>query len=182
MSGGRGVFLLGRPERVSPADAAMVNGTAIHGYEIDDVHVSSSLHPASVTVPAAFAAIESRGGTGRDLLVALAAGYECGIRTGICAGITHSTSGFHVTGTAGPIGAAAAVAKVLRLDRRARPCTPSPSAPPRPAGSMPPAWAPWPSASMPAARRRAASPRRFLAGKGLHRQPRSPSRRRSAAS
>jgi 2-methylcitrate dehydratase PrpD len=35
---------------------------------------------------------------------------------GICAGVSHSTSGFHVTGTVGPIGAAAAVARTLGLD------------------------------------------------------------------
>ena len=115
-SGGRGALLLGRADTASPADAALANGTAIHGYEIDDVHVSSSYHPASVSVPAALAVLGSRGGSGRDLLLALVAGYEVGIRTGICAGTTHSTSGFHVTGTVGPIGAGATAAKALRLD------------------------------------------------------------------
>src|SRR5207342_1937624 len=46
---------------------------------------------------------------------ALAAGYEVGIRVGICAGIAHSTSGYHVTGTVGPLAAAAAAARMLRL-------------------------------------------------------------------
>lgn len=115
-SGGRGALLFGRADTASPADAALANGTAIHGYEIDDVHVSSSYHPASVSVPAALAVLGSRGGSGRDLLLALVAGYEVGIRTGICAGTTHSTSGFHVTGTVGPIGAAATAAKALGLN------------------------------------------------------------------
>jgi aconitate decarboxylase len=117
-SGGRGALLFGRSATASPADAALANGTAIHGYEIDDVHVSSSYHPASVSVPAALAVVGSRGGTGRDLLLALVAGYEVGIRTGICAGTTHSTSGFHVTGTVGPLGASATSAKALGLDTR----------------------------------------------------------------
>jgi 2-methylcitrate dehydratase PrpD len=47
--------------------------------------------------------------------VALAAGYEVGIRIGICAGVSHSTSGFHVTGTVGTFGAAAAAAHLLKL-------------------------------------------------------------------
>lgn len=115
-SGGRGALLLGRADTASPADAALANGTAIHGYEIDDVHVSSSYHPASVSVPAALAILGARGGSGRDLLLALVAGYEIGIRTGICAGTTHSTSGFHVTGTVGPVGAGATAAKALGLD------------------------------------------------------------------
>ena len=42
-------------DKVSPADAALANGTAIHGFEIDDAHVSSSLHPGAVTLPAGLA-------------------------------------------------------------------------------------------------------------------------------
>jgi aconitate decarboxylase len=91
------------------------NGTAVHGFELDDAHVSSSLHPGAVTVPAALAVAEARNASGADLLVALAAGYEVGLRIGICAGVSHSTSGYHVTGTVGTFGAAAAAARLLRL-------------------------------------------------------------------
>jgi len=107
--------LFGRPEKVSPPDAALANGTAIHGFEIDDVHVSSSLHPGAVTLPAALAIAEAQGASGAELLIALAAGYEAGIRVGICAGVSHSTSGYHVTGTVGSIAAAASAARLLRL-------------------------------------------------------------------
>jgi 2-methylcitrate dehydratase PrpD len=115
-SGGRGASLIGSAGMANPMDAALANGTALHGFEIDDVHVSSSYHPASVTIPAALAVTEERGLSGQDLLCSLIAGYEVGIRVGICAGVTHSTSGFHVTGTVGPIGSAAAVARALGLD------------------------------------------------------------------
>ena len=54
-SGGGTSSLFARADKVSPADAALANGTAIHGFEIDDAHVSSSLHPGAVT-----AARESR--------------------------------------------------------------------------------------------------------------------------
>src|SRR5205807_1998476 len=91
------------------------NGTAIHGFELDDAHVSSSLHPGAVTVPASLAVAEAVGAAGADVLVALAAGYEVGLRVGICAGVSHSTSGYHVTGTVGTFGAAAAAARLLRL-------------------------------------------------------------------
>jgi 2-methylcitrate dehydratase PrpD len=114
-SGGGASSLFARAEKVSPSDAALANGTAIHGFELDDAHVSSSLHPGAVTLPAGLAACETQGASGKDLLVALAAGYEVGIRVGICAGVSHSTSGYHVTGTVGTLGAAACTARLLRL-------------------------------------------------------------------
>jgi 2-methylcitrate dehydratase PrpD len=115
--GGGGVSsLFARAEKVSPADAALANGTAIHGFEIDDAHVSSSLHPGAVTLPASLAIAQARKNSGADLLTALAAGYEVGLRVGVCAGVTHSTSGYHVTGTAGAVGATAAAARALRLN------------------------------------------------------------------
>jgi aconitate decarboxylase len=115
MSGEGPCSLFARAETVSPTDAAMANGTAIHGFELDDAHVSSSHHPGAVTVPATLAVAQARGASGADLLVALAAGYEAGIRVGICAGVSHSTSGYHVTGTVGTFGAAAAAARLLQL-------------------------------------------------------------------
>jgi 2-methylcitrate dehydratase PrpD len=114
-SSGGTASLFARADKVSPPDAALANGTAIHGFEIDDAHVASSLHPGAVTVPACLAIAEATGATGADMLVALAAGYEVGLRVGVCAGVSHSTSGYHVTGTAGALGAAAAAARLLGL-------------------------------------------------------------------
>src|SRR4029077_15624771 len=87
--------LFARAEKVSAGDAALANGTAIHGFELDDAHVSSSHHPGAVTVPASLAIAEAFGASGADVLTALAAGYEVGVRVGICAGVAHSTSGYH---------------------------------------------------------------------------------------
>ena len=115
-SGGGAASLFARADKVSPADAALANGTAIHGFEIDDAHVTSSLHPGAVTLPASLAVAEARNASGGEMLAALAAGYEIGLRVGICAGVSHSTSGYHVTGTVGPLGAAAAAARLLNLD------------------------------------------------------------------
>jgi aconitate decarboxylase len=115
MSGGGACSLLARADKVGPGDAALVNGTAIHGFELDDAHVSSSHHPGAVTVPAVLAVAEARGATGTDVLTALAAGYEVGLRLGVCAGVSHSTSGFHVTGTVGTFGAAAGAARALKM-------------------------------------------------------------------
>lgn len=116
LSGGGAASLLGRAEKVGPGDAAMANGTAIHGFELDDLHAAGMCHPGAVTVPACLAVAEARGSSGADLLAALVAGYEAGIRVGICAGVPHGTSGYHGTGTIGTLCSSAAVARLLRLD------------------------------------------------------------------
>src|SRR5205809_5521375 len=86
--------LFTRLEKVSAPDAALANGTAIHGFEIDDAHVSSSHHPGAVTLPASLAVTEAQGAGGAELLTGLAAGYESGIRVCLCAAVSHSTSGY----------------------------------------------------------------------------------------
>ena len=118
MSGGRAT-LWGHTQTAGVSDAALVNGTAAHGFEIDDVHVRSLMHPGAATIPTALALAEMKGASGRQLLAAIVAGYEIGLRTGICAGIPHCIRGFHPTGTAGCPGAAAAGANILELAPRA---------------------------------------------------------------
>ena len=111
--------LLGKGYRVSAPNAALANGTMIHGFELDDLHPLSILHAGSVTLPAALAVGESRGGcSGRDFLTALVVGYEVGVRVGMSVGASHLHRGFHPTGTHGTFAAAAAAGKVLGLDRR----------------------------------------------------------------
>ncbi|MDA0656466.1 MAG: MmgE/PrpD family protein [Proteobacteria bacterium] len=106
----------GHGEKVGPVDAALVNGTAIHGFEIDDIHVESMLHPGAAIIPAVIALAEMRELSGKDILRGLVVGYEIGIRTALCAGIAHKLKGFHITPTNGSIGAAAAAASMLDLD------------------------------------------------------------------
>jgi aconitate decarboxylase len=114
-SGGGRSSLFARREKVSPSDAALANGTAIHGFELDDAHVASSLHPGAVAFPASLAIAEAQGASGEQLLTVLAVGYETGLRLGVCAGLAHSTSGYHVTGTVGAVAAAAAAGRALAL-------------------------------------------------------------------
>lgn len=116
LSGGGPASLIGRSARVSASDAALVNGTAIHGFELDDLHAAGMCHPGAVTIPACLAAAEAKGIDGGTFLAAVAAGYEAGLRVGICAGVAHGTSGYHGTGTIGTICASAGVARVLGLD------------------------------------------------------------------
>jgi len=95
--------------------AAVINGASSHVAEQDDVHNGSVFHPAAVVFPAALAAAQAEGVSGRDLLAAVVAGYEVGIRVGEFLGRSHYKI-FHTTGTAGTVASAAAVAKVLKLD------------------------------------------------------------------
>lgn len=115
LSGAGPSSLWGRAAHASASDAALVNGTAIHGYEIDDVHQRGLFHPAAVTLPAVIALAEARDKGGRSLLAAIVAGYEVGARVSTCAGIPHQLKGYHPTGTAGCLGAAAGAANLLGL-------------------------------------------------------------------
>ena len=103
--------------QTSPSLAALANGTAGHGFEIDDVDHRSGLHVGSVTAPVVLALAEAEGGwTGTELLAAFVAGCEVGLRVGIAIQPGHFMRGYHPQGTIGPIAAAAAAARSLRLD------------------------------------------------------------------
>src|SRR5688500_2346092 len=102
-------------EHTSPYLAAMANAAASHVAEQDDVHNGSVLHPATVVFPAAVAAAQALGASGKQLLAASIAGYEVGIRVGEFLGRSHYKV-FHTTGTAGTLAAAAAVGNLLGLD------------------------------------------------------------------
>ena len=92
--------------------AALVNAASSHLVEQDDLHNSSVLHPATVVFPAALAAAQDLGKSGRELLLASVAGYEAGIRIGEFLGRSHYRI-FHTTATVGTLAAAVAVGKLL---------------------------------------------------------------------
>ncbi|KAF3996552.1 MmgE/PrpD family protein [Glaciimonas immobilis] len=100
--------------QTSPLFAAMVNAASSHFAEQDDVHNGSVFHPATVVFPAVLAVAQSIGCSGRDILTAVVAGYEVGIRIGEFLGRSHYKV-FHTTGTAGTVAAAAAVGRLLQL-------------------------------------------------------------------
>ncbi len=99
----------------SPLFAALVNGASSHVVEQDDVHNGAVFHPATVVFPAALAAAQETGASGRDFITAAIAGYEAGVRVGAFLGLSHYKI-FHTTGTAGTIAAAAAVSHLLNAD------------------------------------------------------------------
>jgi 2-methylcitrate dehydratase PrpD len=109
--------VFGQSFRTSPSLAALLNGTAAHAFQFDEIHIESTLHPGSLALPAAFALGETRSGeSGRDLIVAMVAGYEVGLRIGLALKGGMFKSGFHNQGTTGVFVAAAAAARMLGLD------------------------------------------------------------------
>ena len=98
------------------SDAALVNGTAVHAFELDDYH-QAKLHPGAVVIPAALAMAEKLGSSGEKLVTAIAAGYEVMIRTSLALNPSAARlRGWHLTGVCGPFGAAAACASLMGLN------------------------------------------------------------------
>jgi 2-methylcitrate dehydratase PrpD len=106
--------MLVRRRGTSPLMAAYANAAASHVAEQDDVHNGSVFHPATVVFPPALATAQAVGASGAELLAAVVAGYEVGIRVGEFLGRSHYRT-FHTTGTAGTLAAAAAAGRLLRL-------------------------------------------------------------------
>ena len=107
--------LAGRRERCDSLSAAFVNGIAAHVLDFDDTH-PHTIHPSAPVWPALLAAAESQRVTGRALLDAFVLGAEVELRIGNAVYPSHYEAGFHATGTCGVFGAAAACARLLRLD------------------------------------------------------------------
>ncbi len=98
------------------ADAALVNGTAAHAFELDDYH-NAKLHPGAVVVPAAIAVAEKLNSSGTELVTAIAAGYEVMIRSSLALNPSAARlRGWHLTGVCGTFGAAAACASLMKLN------------------------------------------------------------------
>ena len=110
--------LWGAGEAMTPLNAALVNGTAAHAFELDDT--GGCDHSGAVVLPAAVAAVEiarkaGRKISGRAFLAAVIIGYDVARRALEACGAyeAHNGAGFHSTGTCGPFGAAAAAARLL---------------------------------------------------------------------
>jgi 2-methylcitrate dehydratase PrpD len=98
------------------ADAAMVNGTSSHAFELDDYH-NAKLHPGAVVIPAVLAMAEQLDSPGERIVTAIAAGYEVMIRSSLALNPSAARlRGWHLTGACGPFGAAAACAVLMGLD------------------------------------------------------------------
>jgi aconitate decarboxylase len=110
----------GAGHRTSLTNAVLVNSTAGHAFEMDDIHKESIVHPNSLAVPIVLALAEADPSiTGADIALALTVGYEVGLRIGNAATTSLFLNGFHPQGTSGAFVAAATAGKLLKLDAEA---------------------------------------------------------------
>jgi 2-methylcitrate dehydratase PrpD len=114
---GGACLIFGTDRRAGPLDAALINGTAAHALDFDDVSNSMGGHPSAPIVPALFALGEVLDCTGRDFIAAYVAGFETETRIGRGVNLHHYEKGWHPTATLGVFGAAAACCHLMGLDR-----------------------------------------------------------------
>ncbi|MFZ0989125.1 MAG: MmgE/PrpD family protein [Xanthobacteraceae bacterium] len=113
----RDASIWGTDRKLSSVHAALVNGTQVQGFELDDVHREGILHVGAVTLPALVAMAETHAQlSGKDFITAALAGYEIGPRVGLCMGPQHIGQGWHSGATVGVFATAAAAARALALD------------------------------------------------------------------
>jgi len=108
--------LYGRRERVDMGSAALVNGIASHTFDFDDTHLKTIIHPAGPVASAVLALAEHTGASGRQVVDAVVVGIDVACRVGNAIYPDHYDRGWHITGSTGMLGAAAACARILRLD------------------------------------------------------------------
>jgi len=110
--------LLGRRERLDIMNAAFVNGVASHIFDYDDTHLKTIIHPAGPVASAILALCEMQPVSGKDFLNALVLGVEVECRIGNAVWPNHYDAGWHITGTAGVFGGAAAAGKLMGLSEQ----------------------------------------------------------------
>ncbi len=108
--------VLGRTEKVDMASAALVNGITSHTFDFDDTHLKTIIHPAGPVASAVLALAEQRGASGREVIDALVLGIDVACRIGNVMYPDHYDRGWHITGSTGMLGAAAACARLLGLN------------------------------------------------------------------
>jgi 2-methylcitrate dehydratase PrpD len=109
-------LIVGNKLRAAPVSAALINGAAGDALDFSDCIRAMNGHATATVLPAALAAAETCGSSGRDLLRAFVVGVEAVCRVGRLAGEGILATAFHPTAVLGPFGAAAAAAHLLELD------------------------------------------------------------------
>lgn len=109
--------VLGRKERMDIQNAALINGISSHVLDFDDTHVKA-IHPSAPVWPALLALAEWKNISGADLVHAYILGVEAECRIGLSVVPEHYDIGWHITGTVGVFGAAAAAGKILGLNEQ----------------------------------------------------------------
>ena len=108
--------VIGTPGRLDILGAAFANAVSANLFDFDDTHLRTIIHPTAPVAPAALALAERDGATGQAVLEAFLLGAEVECRLGNAVSPGHYARGWHITATCGVFGAAAAAARLLRLD------------------------------------------------------------------
>ncbi|WP_051237214.1 MmgE/PrpD family protein [Ottowia thiooxydans] len=109
-------LVLGSNVRVDMGNAALINGISSHTFDFDDTHLKTIIHPAGPVCSAVLALAEKLGSTGREVIDAVVLGIDVSCRVGNMMYPEHYDRGWHITGSTGTLGAAAACARLLKLD------------------------------------------------------------------
>ncbi len=109
---------VGHSSTFAPADAALINGTAVHGEDFDDTFEGGPIHSSAAIIPAVLAASERFGRDGNAALLGIVTGVEAACRLSMVVPKAVHRSGFHPTSVLGTPAAALAVAVALGLDRQ----------------------------------------------------------------
>jgi 2-methylcitrate dehydratase PrpD len=114
-SGSRLAAVLGRAERLDPLHASLMNGISSHVEDFDDTTPQNYIHPSSPVASALCAYASVNPVSGPDFVHAFILGFEAESRVGNAVYPAHYDVGWHITGTAGVFGAAAAIGRLLGL-------------------------------------------------------------------
>ncbi|MGQ0523331.1 MAG: MmgE/PrpD family protein [Betaproteobacteria bacterium] len=117
-SGPAEATVLGRGERLDIMQAALMNGITSHTFDFDDTHLRTVIHPSGPVAAAILALAERQPVKGEDFLHAFILGVEAECRIGNSVYPAHYDVGWHITGTAGVFGAAAAAGRLLGLSEQ----------------------------------------------------------------
>lgn len=109
--------VLGRTEKLDALHAALLNGITSHVLDYDDTHLKTIAHPAGPVASALLALAEMRPMSGYDFLTSMIVGVEVECRIANSVYPDHYDRGWHITGTAGVFGAAAAVGHAIGLSQ-----------------------------------------------------------------
>jgi 2-methylcitrate dehydratase PrpD len=108
--------VIGSATRLPAPNAAFANAMLCHGLDFDDTHSESVSHVSTVIAPAALAAAEEAGASGRDALAAIVGGNEITCRIGMAAPGAFHARGFHPTAICGIFGGVAAVGRLAGVE------------------------------------------------------------------
>lgn len=115
--GGR-CSVVGTDQRLPAPWAALANGTAAHALDFDENYAPAMAHASAVLLPTLLAIGQDRDVAGDAFVDAFLAGLEAMACIGFALNPVHRQRGWHATSTVGAVGAAAAAARLMRLDGR----------------------------------------------------------------